>query len=161
MRGSRTYGRFSCSVVDSSWLDLLPEDDGDGDGTDHRVLQWLLLLAFTSTALEHGAAASGHHATRAAPWLKLKVVSATRRRTRSGRSTVHLRARRGPGAAGATGEAEMRGGICGGAAGAAGEKAEMRGGGCGGAAAAAGEEAAAGSWGSERNRGGVEIFSSP
>ena len=35
----------------------------------------------------------------------------------------------------------MRGGICGGAAGAAGEKAEMRGGGCGGAAAAAGEEA--------------------
>ena len=45
--------------VTTSWLDLLPEDDDDGDGTDHRFLLRPLLLVFTSTAPEHGAAASG------------------------------------------------------------------------------------------------------
>ena len=45
--------------VTTSWLDLLPEDDDDGDGTDHRFLLRPLLLVFTSTVPEHGAATSG------------------------------------------------------------------------------------------------------
>ena len=45
--------------VTTSWLALLPEDNDDGDGTDHRFLLRPLLLVFTNTAPEHGAAASG------------------------------------------------------------------------------------------------------